>query len=279
MAFNSSIISSTTLRAVATPKTKSDLEDEVLSLEEACAKHTRFIAKYARKFARPGIDLQDLMQEGYIGLVEGHRKFDPARGKYRTFVFNYVKRNIYNTAKRQHLIRIPLQKIRIMEKYFNVQNKLMASGKPYGFSDVVDEMDFIESDRTDIPEAKKQFLTDKQKSHLCKVINAVHTISANTEQDENNPLDIPSTIPSGHHEVVLKELFDPKNKFIDLDKRKRQILLMHLEGASEKQIGEKFQVSGARISQIIHDCKAQLREKLGLQPEIKKYTVNGTSSR
>jgi len=58
-------------------------------------KHINLVRKIAHSFNNSGLDFEDLVQEGLIGLFEAHKKFDEKRGvSFVTFATHCIKNNI-----------------------------------------------------------------------------------------------------------------------------------------------------------------------------------------
>jgi RNA polymerase sigma factor (sigma-70 family) len=57
-------------------------------------RNMRLVWKIASRFARPGPQLDDLVGEGYIGLIRAAEAFDPDRGRFSTIATEVVRRHI-----------------------------------------------------------------------------------------------------------------------------------------------------------------------------------------
>jgi len=75
---------------------------DVEALHELVVAHHRLVASMARKFRGYGFPVDDLIQEGMVGLLEAANRFEPERGLrfatlamwwVRAFVLNYVLKN------------------------------------------------------------------------------------------------------------------------------------------------------------------------------------------
>ncbi len=69
----------------------------------------RLVVKVAAEFADLGVPLQDLINEGNIGLMKAVRKFDPAKGKLSTYAVWWIKQCIRRAVgKGNRTVRLPV---------------------------------------------------------------------------------------------------------------------------------------------------------------------------
>jgi len=71
--------------------------------------HLPRIAALARRFNGPGVELADLVQEGWLALLEARRRFDPGRGvPFWAYAVPWVHGAIYRLAQDQRrAVRLP----------------------------------------------------------------------------------------------------------------------------------------------------------------------------
>ena len=69
----------------------------------------RLVISVARRYVRPGLSLEDLVQEGAIGLIKAINHFDTSRGlRFSTYATWWVRQTIGRAADSQSgLIRLP----------------------------------------------------------------------------------------------------------------------------------------------------------------------------
>ncbi len=78
----------------------------------------RFVVKIAAKYQRRGLPLQDLIQEGNIGLLEVIGKFDWRRGtRFSTYAAFWIRQAIQRALLRTgSFVRLPSRKARLLGK-------------------------------------------------------------------------------------------------------------------------------------------------------------------
>jgi RNA polymerase primary sigma factor len=86
----------------------------------------RLVVNIARRYAGGGLALQDLIEEGNLGLLRAVEKFDPAMGTrfatYATFwIKQSIRRGLVNTAK---TVRVPVHMVERLAKLRQVTHKL-----------------------------------------------------------------------------------------------------------------------------------------------------------
>jgi len=57
--------------------------------------HLRFVVYIAKKYVNYGLPLEDLIQEGNVGLMKAVHRFEPDKGKLASYAVHYIKSEIY----------------------------------------------------------------------------------------------------------------------------------------------------------------------------------------
>lgn len=73
----------------------------------------RFVVKVARQYHRAGLPLEDLINEGNLGLVQAAKRFDPTRGcRFISYASWWIRRGILAyLTDRSRIVRIPADRV------------------------------------------------------------------------------------------------------------------------------------------------------------------------
>ena len=117
--------------------TKGEEDDLILRAQfgETSAKdllvmsNLRFVVTIARKLIVPQIELEDLIQEGNVGLIKSIEKFDPSRKvKFLSYAVWWIKQGMYSFInENSRTIRLALNQIRSNSAYKKKQDELIAT--------------------------------------------------------------------------------------------------------------------------------------------------------
>lgn len=208
------------------------------SYEKIIYANLRFVVSVAKKYQNQGLELEELIQEGNIGLMKAFEKFDLSKNfKFITYAVWWIRQAILN-AIHDHakLIKLPMNKISNISKSLKQWGELEQEGfRELTYEelsqildpDTLDDLKYIyETVRIDQPQ------TENAKT-LVEILSDDSEIYKGSES-VNHELD-----------AILK----------DFPERERTILLMYYgigydRAYTLKEIGDKFELTRERIRQI-----------------------------
>jgi RNA polymerase primary sigma factor len=91
---------------------------ERLAMEELIEKNLRFVVSVAKQYANPLNPLEDLVNEGNIGLIIAVEKFKPDMGfKFISYAVWWIRKIIMEyMCKHSKMVRLPANKINVLSK-------------------------------------------------------------------------------------------------------------------------------------------------------------------
>ncbi len=114
-----------------TPDEEVDLAKKIQTgdmdaLEKLTKANLRFVVSVAKQYQNRGLSLQDLINEGNLGLLKAARRFDPSKGfKFISYAVWWIRQTIHQAlAEDSRLVRLPVNKINSMHKITQATSRL-----------------------------------------------------------------------------------------------------------------------------------------------------------
>ncbi len=103
---------------VLTPDEEQELARQMRTGDDEAFKklirsNLRFVVKIAQQYRHRGLPIEDLVNEGNLGLIEAAKRFDETRGfKFISFAVWWIRQAIKKALNEQsHIVRMPLNRL------------------------------------------------------------------------------------------------------------------------------------------------------------------------
>jgi RNA polymerase primary sigma factor len=222
------------------------------ALDELVCANLRFVISVAKKFQHQGLDLEDLISEGNLGLIRAAQRFEAERGfKFITCALWWIRQAIVESITMNgKTIRLPLSRIRDMAKVKKAINEFnVRESRDPVFEEIVRETGLTES----------------------KVVMSMKAVSSMSSMDEpigEEDFTLGDTISDDTFKADdsgVSEKIDAVNSILDtLTGREKMIIQLTFGvGAEEKTIEEISETIGLGKERVRQIREAALRKLRG----------------
>lgn len=252
-------------RLTQSPLLTSDEEVELTrACQKGCAKarqrliesNMRLVINIAKSYHSKSVPLEDLIQEGAIGLMHAVERFDPTKGfRFSTYATHWIRQSIGRAIdNKSKAIRLPAHVSQTLRKIDRARAKVM---REIGSEPTADQ---VAAELGISGKRLQQFIQSSQEmlSLDMKVGDSDNTTLGSLIRDSQSP-DAEETVISGE---IIEELYSVMS---ELSERERKVMSYRLRlseadmGEMRDELSRELQLSRERIRQIEIQAMKKLR--------------------
>ena len=267
---------------------KAKIADGKLAQDKLAQSNLRLVVSVAKRYIGRGLNFQDLIQEGNVGLLRAVEKFDHTLGfKFSTYATWWIRQAISRAiAYQARTIRIPVHMVETINRQMRAERDLqqeLKGGEPSP-QKIALEMGYLDPDvEAEVRQAleEEQPITGDLKAVLDQAVSKVQRIQRLSREpisldmpvgsEENSFLgdfiedeSIPAPVDSASRRLLQEQMSEILN---DLPERERRVLSMRFgleDGMSQtlEDVGKEFNITRERVRQIEARALRKLRHPM-----------------
>jgi RNA polymerase primary sigma factor len=217
----------------------------------------RLVVSIARSFMGRGLTLQDLIQEGNLGLVHAVERFDPSQEtRFSTYAKYWIKEAIQRAlTTHSRPVRVPAYVNQLMQRWKQTATALGEElGRPANEDEVAERMDL----------SPRQLTIVKKALRIHR--GAVQPAEEESHHDQDSLIE--GRIPAPDAQLAASEELQKVLALVDrLPIRDAKLLRLHFGLSGQEpldftKIGRIVGLTRERVRQITRDSLAEMRKLL-----------------
>ena len=232
------------------------VKGDTAAIQKLVQRNLKYVVSVANKYRGCGLSLQDLIEEGNIGIIQAAKRFDPSHEvKFITYAVWWIKQAIVNSlAEHARVVKLPVKQVAKIYRGKKISKNLAQNlGREPTQSEIAQHQKMSAKDYEDIMRGYQKQLS----------------LDAPLKNGEDGTylelLEKQDAIP--YDEQIMRQELETKigELLMGLPEREMEILRMRFgfdgDAKTLEEIGKKIGVSRERVRQIEKRAKEKLKNK------------------
>jgi len=216
---------------------------DIKAQDQLVKANLRFVISVAKQYVGRGLDIEDLVSEGNLGLIKAAQKFDETRGiKFISFAVWWIRQSILQSlADNSRQVRLPLNQINALNKIKSAENDLEQQLQRKATASELSEYLNIEEDKVNLS------ITSSQK--ISSMDTPIGDDSDFTLADTFQSSDFADT------EIIQSDILQKINTALNSLTERERFIIINLFGIGVNEmtlveISNKLDLTSERVRQI-----------------------------
>lgn len=227
-------------------------EGDEQAMQEMVKANLRFVVSVAKQYQGRGLSLDDLIEEGNIGLIKAAQKFDETKGfKFISYAVWWIRQCILEALEENvRIVRLPMNQENLLRNINKVRQNYLQEQNREPSNDEISEVLGVPANKI---------------GEVIRLSKRYMSVDSPFEEGEDNSL--ADVIPSKHPDTDAN--LDKESLHEDIDKvlsllpiRSRDIIKLNFgigcEPLSLEDIGDHFGISRERTRQILYNSLKEI---------------------
>lgn len=227
-------------------------EGDEQAMQEMVKANLRFVVSVAKQYQGRGLSLDDLIEEGNIGLIKAAQKFDETKGfKFISYAVWWIRQCILEALEENvRIVRLPMNQENLLRNINKVRQNYLQEQNREPSDDEISEVLGVPANKI---------------GEVIRLSKRYMSVDSPFEEGEDNSLAdvIPSKHPSTDANLDKESLHKDIDKVLNLlPIRSRDIIKLNFgigcEPLSLEDIGDHFGISRERTRQILYNSLEEI---------------------
>ena len=231
---------------------------------ELVTANLRFVVSVAKQYQNLGVPLDDLINEGNIGLIRAAERFDPTKGfKFATFAVWWIRQAILSfLVDKSRMVRLPQNIAHIISRIRSAANAFeQENQRPPSMEEL--------ADRTGISAEK----LEEYLGHTNNILSMDAPLSSDSDATVGEMLADSSSEAADKALIAETLRHDLQVAMNSISRREQEIIRLYYgmdgESRSMDEIAMDYHLSRERVRQLIERSVATIRQLHG--EALRKY--------